>query len=113
MAIATSQQRENLAVAYGANATHASLHTADPGTTGTSEVVGGSYARKPLTWTAGGVDGVVTASATFDVAAGTTVTHAGLWTALTAGTFLDQAAVTSQTFATAGTYTVTFTFTET
>ena len=114
MAIATNQQKENLAVAYGNAATHVSLHTADPGTTGTSEVTGGSpaYARKAATWTAGTVDGVVTVTVTFDVPASTTVTHVGLWTALTGGSFLDKAAVTSQAFASQGTYQVTLTYTQ-
>ena len=36
-----------------------SLHTLDPGTTGTSEATGGSpaYARKQTSWTAGASDG--------------------------------------------------------
>lgn len=69
-------------------ATHASLHTADPGGTGASEVSGGSYIRQPITWAAatGGVK-TMAGTATFQVPAGTTVTHAGLWTAATAGTF--------------------------
>lgn len=114
MAIATAQQKENLAVAYGTNAAYASLHTADPGTSGASEVTGGSpaYARKALTWTAGSVDGVVTATAVFDVPSGVTVAYAGLTTAVTAGTFLDKVAVTSQTFGAQGTLTVNFTYTQ-
>lgn len=114
MAIATSQGKENLAVAYGTNGAYLSLHTADPGTTGTSEVTGGSpsYARKAASWTAGSVDGVVTVTVTFDVPASTTVTFVGVWTAVTAGTFLDKAAVTSQTFSSQGTYQVTATFTQ-
>jgi hypothetical protein len=51
-------------------------------------------------------------TATFDVPAGTTITHVGLWSAVTAGTFLDGFAVTSQNFATAGTYTPTITYTQ-
>ena len=114
MTIATNQQKENLAVAYGAQALYASLHSADPGATGTSEISGGApaYARKALTWAAGTPDGVVTASATFDVPASTATTHAGVWTAATAGTFLDKttAAYASQTAQ--GTLTVNFTFTQ-
>lgn len=36
-----------------------SLHTSDPGTTGTGEATGGSpaYARKQTSWTAGASDG--------------------------------------------------------
>jgi hypothetical protein len=114
MAIATSQQKENLAIAYGAAATYASIHTADPGTTGTSEVTGGApaYARKALTWAAGSVDGVVTASCTFDVPASTTVAYAGLFTAVTAGTFLDKVAVTYNSQPSQGQLTVNFTYTQ-
>lgn len=112
MAIATTTQRENLAVAYGNNATYASLHTADPGTSGASEVTGGTYARKPLTWAAGAVDGVITASATFDVPAGVSVAYAGLTTAATAGTFLDKVAAVYNSQPQAGTLTVNFTYTQ-
>lgn len=113
MPIATDAQRENLAVAYGINATHASLHSADPGTTGSSEISGGSpaYARQALTWTAGTVDGQATASAVFDVPAGQAVTHAGLWTAASGGTFLDNVAVAYATQASQGTLTVNLTVT--
>lgn len=114
MAIDTTTQRENLAIAYGTNAAYASLHTADPGTTGASEISGGSpaYARKALSWTAGSSDGVVTATVTFDVPTGVTVAGAGVWTALTAGTYLDGTTVTSQAFSAQGTYALTLTFTQ-
>lgn len=114
MAIATDQQKENLAIAYGNAATHVSLHTADPGTSGTSEVTGGSpaYARKAATWAVGTVDGVVTVTVTFDVPGSVTVTHVGLWDALSGGNFLDKVAVTSQAFASQGTFQVTLTYTQ-
>lgn len=107
-------QRETLAIAYGAAATHAALHTAVPSQGTPAEVTGGApaYARKPLTWAAGGSDGVVTASATFDVPTGTTVTHAGLWSAITAGNLLDYVTLTSQTFNSQGQLTVNFTYTQ-
>jgi len=116
MAIATAQGRENLAVAYGTNAPYASLHTATPGSTGTSELstTGGSpsYARKAVTWVPGTVDGTVTASVTFDVPSGITVAGVGFWTAATGGTYIDGGTVTSQAFSAQGTYTVTVTFTQ-
>jgi hypothetical protein len=92
--VAVVATAESLAGSYAALATHASLHTADPGTTGTSEVTGGSpaYARIPLTWTAGGSDGIYTTSATFNLPASTAVTHVGLWSALTSGSFRDKTA---------------------
>jgi hypothetical protein len=112
VAIQTAQQRENLAVAYGGAATHGSLHTASPSQGTPAEVTGGSpaYARKALTWAAGSVDGVVTASATFDVPAGATVTHAAVWSAATGGTLLDFIAVTQQQFSTQGQLTANFTY---
>lgn len=74
-----------------------SLHTADPGTTGTSEATGGSpaYARKQTTWTAGASDGSSAGSqVTIDVPAGS-YTHFGIWTAATAGTFVGGGALSS------------------
>lgn len=72
-------------------ATHASLHSGDPSTTGANELTGGTpaYARKALTWgsaSAGQAVTVTTAQA-FDVPAATTVVFVGFWSALTAGTF--------------------------
>ena len=52
------------------------------------------------------------ASATFDIPTSTTLVGAGVHSAVTAGTYYDGASVTSQAFASQGTYTVTFTFTE-
>lgn len=114
MAIATDGMRQLVANAYTAEAKTGSLHTADPGTTGASEVTGGSpaYARKALTWTAG-TTGTGTASATYDVPASTTVTHGGIWNAAAAPAFRDKVDITDQTFSSQGTlkldYTVTFT----
>ena len=114
MAIATNLQKETLAVAYGNAATHASLHTGAPGTIGSNELSGGSpaYARKPITWAPGTSDGLITASVTFDVPSGATVTYAGLWNAITGGAFLDSVQLTSQTFGSQGTLTVNFTYTQ-
>lgn len=114
MAIQTAQGKEHLAVAYGTNATFGALYTTAPSASAGTEPSGGSpaYARKALTWTAGTVDGVVTATATFDVPAGATIVGAGVHTAVTAGTYLDGGAVTSQAFASQGTYQATFTFTQ-
>lgn len=109
MAISTATQRNNLATAYGAAATHAALFVSNPGNTGaaTGEVTGGSYVRKALTWAAP-TDGSTQAVATFDVPGGVTVTHAAVTGGLTGANVLDVVSLTPQTFATAGTYTVTF-----
>lgn len=114
MPIQTATQKNNLATAYGTNATHGALYTTVPGGTAGTEVTGGApaYARKALSWGAA-ANGVVTVTVTFDVPAGTTVAGAGVHTALTAGTYLDGGAVTSQAFASQGTYQVTFTYTQT
>lgn len=121
-AIATTTMKNTLANAYAAAATHAALFTADPGSTGTAtgEVTAtGSpaYARKPFTagaaWTSAS-NGVVTASVTFDVPTGTTVTFAAVCSSVTQGaaTVLDKIAITSQTFNSQGTLTVNFSFTQ-
>jgi hypothetical protein len=114
MAIQTNTQKETLAIAYGGAATYGALYTTVPGASAGTEVTGGTpaYARKSLSWTAGGSDGIVTATAVFDVPAGATVVGAGVHTAVTAGTYLDGASVTSQNFASQGTYTITFTYTQ-
>lgn len=90
--------------------THVSLHTADPGATGASEVAGGSpaYARKTTTWTApSGGDLDLSNSPVFDIPAGTTVTHFGVWNALTTGTFVAGGPLSApEVFAAQGTYTL-------
>lgn len=87
-----------------------SLHTADPGSGGTSEVAGGSpaYGRKAVTWGSPSAGAVASsANVVFDVPGSTTITHLGYWSASTGGTFYGSRALdASQTFATQGTYTV-------
>jgi len=94
----------------GLGATHISLHTGDPGETGANEVSGGSpaYARKAATWAAAsGGSKALSSALTFDVPAGTTVTHVGLHNHLTTtgGTaFLVSVALTnSRAFTNQGT----------
>ena len=89
---------------------YASLHTADPGDTGTAEVTGGSpaYARKEVTWNAAAAGSLDSSNApVFDVPAGTTVSFVGFWSAVTGGTWLGSADVTNEVFAGQGTYTLT------
>lgn len=99
----TTSELNSIATKYGTDAVYLSLHTADPGTTGTSEVTGGSpaYARKAIAWGAAS-NGVITGSVVFDVPASTTVAFVGVWSAATGGNFLDKAAVTSQAFSSQG-----------
>lgn len=95
--------------ALAAAAIYVSLHTADPGATGTSEATGGSpaYARKSITWGAAATGSVAASNQpVFDVPAGT-YTHVGFWSAVTAGTFYGSGDITDETFAGQGTYTIT------
>lgn len=94
---------------FAASAVYVSLHTADPGTTGTSEATGGSpaYARKALTWAAasGGAKANSVAMV-FDVPAGT-YGWMSYWSAVTAGTcYGGHALDLSQVFASQGTLTI-------
>lgn len=114
MTIATTIQKESVAIGYGNAITHASLHSADPGTTGTSEISGGApaYARKAISWVAGPSDGAITGSVTFDVPASTATTHVGLWDALTAGNFRDKGTAAYSSQPTQGQLTVNLTYTQ-
>jgi hypothetical protein len=89
--------------------THLSLHSTDPGTTGTGELTGGSYARLPVSGGAAASGGSVTigANMTFQVPAGATVAYCGMWSALTGGTYHGHFDVTDEAYAGAGTYTLT------
>lgn len=119
MAIAVLAQRNALAAAYGTAAPFGCLFSADPGTSGTvtGEITGGSpaYARKNMTWGAPSASVITSAATTFDVASGTTVTFFGVAVTGTATTadLRDRVAVTSQAFASQGTYIVTATYTQT
>lgn len=107
----TNATREASALAVTGAGSWISLHTADPGTTGTGEATGGSpaYARKQTTWTGGTADGVVNGSpVVFDVPAGT-YTHIGVWSAATSGMFVGGFALASSTGALPGQQTVTVT----
>lgn len=93
-----------------APAAYISLHTADPGeTTGMNEVTGGTYARVQTTWPANATNSAITGSAVqLNVPSGTTITHWGLWSALTAGTFYYGGSLAaSETFGSVGTYSLT------
>jgi hypothetical protein len=88
--------------------THVQLHTGAPGAAGTSNVAAG-VSRAALT----GVGSAAAQADTWTAAltipgAGGPFTHVSFWTALSAGTFMGDAALTPQeTFAGAGTLNVT------
>jgi hypothetical protein len=66
-----------------------SLHSADPGTTGASEISGGTYARVAVTWNAPAA-GVSTnvGAISINLPASTTAAFIGVWSAITAGTYM-------------------------
>jgi len=70
-----------------------SLHTADPGNTGINEVTGGAYVRMAATFANAGSNPTVASNTTAiqyptATAAWGTVTHFGLWSAASGGSFL-------------------------
>jgi len=73
---------------------HVSLHTADPGVTGASEVTGGTYGRQSVSGTGTYPTAATTsitnsaAAITFTLMPACTVTHVGFWDAATTGNFL-------------------------
>jgi hypothetical protein len=96
--------------ALGALAVFASLHTADPGESGTNEITGGTpaYARKAITWNAAGNGSMDDSNVpVFDIPPSTTVSYVGYWSLVTGGTFYGSANVTDEVFAGQGTYTLT------
>lgn len=115
MAIQTATMKNTLADAYGTAAAYGALYSTTPGGSAGTEIAGGSpaYARRALSWgsASNGVKSVTPAA--FDVPSGATVAGAGVHTALTAGTYLDGTALTSQAFSSQGTYTLTLTYTQT
>ena len=68
---------------------YVSLHTADPGLTGASEVAGGSYARQAVAFDAAASGATQnTAIEDFTNMPAVTVTHGGVWDAVSGGNFL-------------------------
>jgi len=75
---------------------YVSLHTGDPGTTGANEVSGGTYVRQQVPFNAASGGQVKNTSAiNWTLMPTATVTHIGLWTAATAGTFVVGAVLTT------------------
>lgn len=96
----------------GESDTWISLHTASPGTTGASEVTGGAYARVATTWSAASGSSRAGSAVTINVPAGTTITHFGVWSAATAGTYKRGGLLSAEeTYTGAGTYNLTPTLT--
>lgn len=112
MPVSTTTEKNNLATKYGQDGVYIALFSSAPsgGTPGT-ELTGGTYARVAAGWGAAS-GGVITASGTLNVPSGATVAGVGLYTAVSGGTYVDGASLTSQAFGTAGTYTVSLTYTQ-
>lgn len=71
-----------------ATALYASLHTADPGESGTNEVTGGTYGRQAISFNTAATKATTnTATIDFTLMPVATVTHVGLWSAASGGTF--------------------------
>jgi hypothetical protein len=113
VAIATIYGKNSLAAKYATEAAYGTLYTTAPGASAGTEVTGGTpaFARKALTWSSP-ASGVITASAVFDIPAGTTVVGSGVHTAVTGGSYVDGKSETPANFPSQDTVTVTFTFTE-
>jgi hypothetical protein len=105
MAGFTSSGLNDAVNGIAAAATYISAHTADPSTGGGSEVTGGSYARQQTTWGAASAGARIGSQVGIPVPAATTVTHWGLWTAASGGTFKGGFALAggSESFTNAGT----------
>ena len=80
---------------------YVSLHTADPGDSGSSEVTGGSYARQgAITFANAGNNPTVASNSsivTFPAATASwgTITHFGIWSLASGGVFRGSGALTT------------------
>jgi hypothetical protein len=114
MALQTTAIKNALCTAYAAAITHIGLATTAPACIarhrGVRRLPGLRPQASQLGHRLGRRDRRLPAA--HDVPAGTTVVGINMENALTAGTYQDGATVTSQTFASQGTYTVVATFTE-
>lgn len=94
-----SSKGEILVLAALDTTAYVSLHTADPGDSGASEISGGAYARQgPAAFANAGANPTVASNSaiiTFPVATGDwgTVSHFGVWDAVSAGNFRGSGAV--------------------
>lgn len=83
----TSASKDAAVNALTALGNWVSLHSADPGTTGSSEVSGGSYSRQQTTWSASTSGTGSGSQVTFSSVPAGGYTHYGVWTAASGGTF--------------------------
>lgn len=96
----------------GTGFTWISLHTGDPSTSGANEVTTGVYARKQTTWGSASSSSKTGSAVVIDVPSSTTVTHWGIWSASTAGTFCYGGTLpSSEAYSSQGQYSLTATLT--
>ena len=88
----------------GGATVYVSLHTADPGEAGANEVAGGSYARQASGGFAAAAGGTTDNDAIIDftLMPAETMTHVGIWDAVTAGNFLIGGALAANKTTNAG-----------
>jgi hypothetical protein len=111
----TTAVKNDLATKFGQDAAYGALCTTACTTSAAgTEVTGGSpaYARISAGWGAAASSAVTSAAMAFNVPASTTVVSLAFFSAATAGTYYAGCDITSQTFASQGTYTVTATYTQ-
>lgn len=101
----TPATRELLAQEYASLALYASIHNGDPGTTGANQV--GS--RQPITWNTDGAGTLTSDLLVFAITAPEDLTHVGIWSASTSGTFRDSV-VNAISFSDDGDYSFTLTY---
>lgn len=90
-------------VEFAATPVYISLHTASPGLTGANELTGGTYTRQPSSTTnwsaaASGQSSNVNSISFFGITPGTTITHVGIWDALSGGNFLTGGSLAASRF---------------
>lgn len=92
------------AISYtGPAVLYMSLHTADPGSSGASELSGGSYTRQQVSFSApSGGTASNAATLSFTGLPAATITHASLWDALTSGNFRQSGALAAPQTVSAG-----------
>lgn len=98
--------RNELASEYASRALYASLHSSDPGLTGAGEL---AIAREPISWVATGGGKLQSQPLEFVVPASTDLTHVGMWTAATGGSYVDSV-VHDADFTTERTYKIVLTY---
>jgi hypothetical protein len=107
--------RTTMATYFASQAPYMGLYsTTGAGATAGTEITGGTpaYARKASAWGTAAASAVTSSPAPFDVPSGATVAGGGFHSAVTAGTFWEGFALTSQAFSSQGTYTPTATYTQ-